>query len=79
MDGLNQAVYNFIEGALSILPDSPFKFLTDYGNSPIGQWLGWLNWFIPVNTFVIIFETWLIGIATYYVVSIVLRWAKAIE
>lgn len=79
MEGFNDTVYNFIEGALSILPDSPFIFLKNYSNSPIGQWLGYVNWFIPVNTFLAIMEIWLVAIATYYVISIILRWAKAIE
>lgn len=79
MDGLNAAVYNVIEAALSILPDSPFAFLRDFGNSEIGEWLGWLNWFIPVTSFVSILAAWCSAIAIYYVIQIILRWAKAIE
>lgn len=79
MDGLTNAVYNAIEAALSILPDSPFKFLSDYSTSPVGQWLGYLNWFIPINTFLSIVQLWLAAILIYYVIQIILRWAKAIE
>ena len=79
MDGFNQAVYSFIKGALSLLPDSPFQYLQSYGNSPVGQWLGYLNWFIPINTFLAITLAWLSGILVYYVIQIILRWAKAIE
>lgn len=79
MDGLTNVVYNAIEAALSILPDSPFKFLHDYSTSPIGQWLGNINWFIPINSFLAITQVWLSAIIVYYVIQIVLRWAKAIE
>lgn len=79
MDGLTSAVYNAIEAALSILPDSPFKFLTTYSNSVIGEWLGWINWFLPINTFLAIVQAWLAAILIYYVIQIILRWAKAIE
>jgi hypothetical protein len=79
MDGLTQGVYNVIEGALSILPDSPFQFLYSYSNSVIGEWLGWLNWFIPVNSFVSILAAWCSAILVWYVIQIILRWAKAIE
>lgn len=79
MDGLTSAVYNAIEGALSILPDSPFQFLLSYGNSPVGQWLGWLNWFVPIYVFVPILAAWCSCILVYYVIQIILRWAKAIQ
>lgn len=38
-----------------------------------------MNWFVPVGTFVGILETWLAGVAIYYVYQIVLRWVKVIE
>lgn len=79
MDGFTNALYGILETVLSILPNSPFAFIAEYSNSVIGQWLGWLNWFLPVNTFLVILETWLAGILIYYVIQIVLRWVKAIE
>ena len=79
MDGLNNAVYNVVEFILGVLPDSPFQFLQELSNSPVAQWLRWLNWFIPINLFIGIFQAWLSAIAIYYVYQMVLRWAKAIE
>ena len=79
MDGFTNAIYGILEAALSILPDSPFSLLTLYTNSPLGQWLGWVNWFLPVNTFLVILELWVSAILVYYVIQIVLRWVKAIE
>lgn len=79
MDVLGQWAYDLAEGALSLLPDSPFQFLTSMSNSPVAQWLGVLNWFIPISTFVAILSTWCTSILVYYVIQIGLRWAKAIE
>ena len=79
MEGLTNAVYGAIEGALKLLPTSPFAFLQNYSNSSIGQWLRWLNWFIPISSFVSILEAWCAAILIYYVIQIILRWAKAIE
>ena len=79
MEGLNSAVYNLIAGALPFLPDSPFKFLYTYSNSAVGEWLGWLNWFIPVNSFVSILTASCSAMLIWYVIQIILRWAKAIE
>lgn len=79
MDSLTSAVYNAIEGALGILPDSPFQFLQEMSNSTIYQWLKWLNWFVPINSFVSIFAAWCSAILVWYVIQIILRYAKAIE
>lgn len=79
MDGLNSAIYNAIEGALLFLPDSPFQFLQSMSNSVVYQWLKWVNWFIPINSFISIFSAWCSAILIWYVFQIILRWAKAIE
>lgn len=75
----DQTIYNIVEGILSILPDSPFKFLETISTGPVGEILRWVNWFVPVYAFVGIFQAWLAAIAVYYVYQIVLRWANAIS
>lgn len=62
---------------LSLLPNSPFQALTT--NESVQGVLGWLNYFVPVSQMLAIFQLWLTAIAVYYVYSIALRWAKAIE
>ena len=62
---------------LMLLPDSPFQAITT--NTAVQGVLGWLNYFVPVTEMLAIFQLWLTAIAIYYVYSIVLRWAKAIE
>lgn len=65
---------------LSLLPDSPFKILDDLAaTGQIAEWLGMVNWFVPVYSFVGILEGWLVCVAVYYVYQIVLRWLNAIE
>ncbi len=61
----------------SVLPDSPFNNIG--GNSFFNTISGKVNYFLPINQMMIIFSTWLISIATYYIVMIALRWLKAIE
>lgn len=79
LDSLGELFTNGIKAVLSFFPDSPFLVLEELGNSGVVQWLGFLNWFVPVNTFVGIMEGWLLCIAIYYVWQVVLRWLKAIE
>jgi hypothetical protein len=33
----DQTIYNIVEGILSILPDSPFKFLETISTGPVGE------------------------------------------
>lgn len=69
-----------LKAILSFLPDSPFKILDDLtASGEIADWLGKLNWFIPIYSFVGIFEGWLLCVGIYYVYQVVLRWLNAIE
>ena len=58
---------------LSVLPTSPFdKYLDSLGN------LGYLNWFIPVGSFIKILLTWVTAVGVFYIYSIIMRWVKMI-
>lgn len=62
----------------SLLPDSPFqKFLES--NNPIKDYLGYINYFVPVAEMLITFEAVLVSVSVYYVYQIVARWIKMIE
>jgi hypothetical protein len=71
-----QAAKKILSWALALLPDSPFTALA---NGPIQPYLKAVNWIVPVNFMISTMETWLVAIAVYYVVSALLRWAKAIS
>lgn len=61
----------------NILPRSPFRgFIDSIGQLPF---LGWLNWFIPVQDLITIFAAWLGAVAVFYLYQIVLRWVKVIQ
>ena len=67
----------FLAMVLKLLPYSPFvKYIDALEELP---YLNYLNWFIPVGTFITIGTAWLGAITTYYMLSILLRWLKAIE
>ena len=78
-DALSNALVSFAVGVVNLFPESPFVILDEMSNSVVYEWLQYLNWFIPVNTFVGIFEAWLVCVGLYYVYQIVLRWIKVIE
>ncbi|WP_295761238.1 hypothetical protein [uncultured Oscillibacter sp.] len=78
-DALSDTLVSFAVSVIELFPASPFTVLDEIGNSEVYEWLRMVNWFVPVGTFVGILETWLAGVAIYYVYQIVLRWVKVIE
>lgn len=60
----------------SILPPSPFSIID---NTPIKEYLPYINYFVPVNEIIVIFQSWLLAVGAYYIYQIALRWIKAIE
>lgn len=69
-------VVNAIEWIVDILPDSPFKALS---NTPIRPYLGYINYFVPMDFIVNVLTLWLVAVAGYYTWSVLLRWIKAID
>lgn len=77
LDFMTELKETFLDFILKILPFSPFGSIIDQlGDLP---YLGYINWFIPVGTFITIGTTWLSAITTFYILSILLRWIKAID
>lgn len=77
MNLLNELMDNFLNFVLTVLPLSPFKDVIN--NMESLPYLGYLNWFIPVNRFIQIGTIWLTAVGLFYLYSIILRWIKAIE
>lgn len=79
-EALSDVLVAFALNVINLLPESPFVMLDDMLlNEYWGDLLGFVNWFIPFGTFISITETWLTGVAVYYVYQIALRWVKVIE
>lgn len=77
LEGLGETVSGIGNKILDILPKSPFTFLD--ANPQVREILGFLNWFIPIDTMIGMTEAWLTAIGVYYVLQAILRWAKIIE
>lgn len=65
-----------LDAIFILLPNSPFK---DIDSSPISEFLGYLNYLIPVTEIVAIMTLWCTAIGLYYIVQIALRWIKVID
>lgn len=71
-----QALASIAKLAVQILPKSPFAYID---NSPIAEYISYLNWIIPIEQMISLTGTWLFAITLYYSVSALLRWVKVIE
>lgn len=75
-DWVGNALNQVLSWVLFMLPDSPFKLLS---NSPISQYLPYINYFIDVATILDILVAWITCIGIYYGYQVILRWIKAIN
>lgn len=74
---MNEIIENLGEFVFDLLPDSPFQsFLATMEQV---EFLGVLNWFIPISSFISIGTGWLTCVALYYAYQVILRWINAIE
>lgn len=74
---MKEILDKFLAGLLSALPLSPFtEIISSLEAMPF---LGYLNWFIPVGTFLKIGSAWLTAIGLYYLYSVIARWVKLIS
>lgn len=78
MDFFNSIIDKFLDFVLKALPTSPFSKFID--TLEIKQeWLGYLNWFLPIGFFLKVMGAWLGAIALFYAYSVILRWVRAIS
>ena len=80
MDNIMEFIYkwaaNMAQSIMSLLPTSPFRQFIENWDAP--QYLGWLNWFMPVSEILTIITLWLTAIGLFYLYSIIMRWVKMI-
>jgi len=66
-----------INRVLNSIPDlCPFKAIQ---NTLDNDLLATINWFVPISEIIVMLEIWVICIGTWYGVSVLLRWLKAIQ
>lgn len=68
---------NLMNVITSLLPLSPFQQYISYFNA--WPYMGWVNWFVPVKGYLIVWGAWLNAVAVYYAYQGILRWVKAVE
>lgn len=72
-----EIVEQFLHAVLSVLPQSPFASFIDALSSI--PYLGYLNYFIPIGSFIAIGQSWLVAVGLFYLYSIIMRWIRMIQ
>lgn len=74
---MTELVNKFLTFLMKVLPLSPFAdFIATLTELP---YLGYINFFVPIGTFLKIGTAWVGAIALFYLYSIIMRWVKMIE
>lgn len=70
-------VVSGISAVIDLLPDSPFSGVLLSGT--IGDYMGQVNYFVPIGMMVNTLAAWTGCIIFWYAASLFMRWLKAIE
>lgn len=72
-----QSIFQWLGNVISsILPTSPFQQYIDLFRG--FEYLGWLNWFVPIGQILTVFAVYLTAVSAFYLYSIILRWVKVL-
>lgn len=74
---LSESIINgLLKFLTTVLPLSPFRsFINACGNIP---WLGVVNYFVPIGTFISILTAWVTAMVLLYLYAIIMRWIKVL-
>ena len=74
---MKELLDKFLSALLSLFLVSPFlPVIRELSALP---YLGYINWFVPVGTFVKIGSLWISAILAYYAWSVIARWVKLLS
>lgn len=73
---LTDQLNNILSWVVFLLPDSPFSLLD---MTPLHDYLGYINYFVPLDFIINLLTAWGGAILVYYAYHIILRWVKAVS
>ena len=76
INGIIRALATVLSWVLGSLPKTPFASVDV---TPIKDFMGYMNWLIPVGTIITITTAWIACKFIYWIYSTVLRWIKMIS
>lgn len=77
VDGINDIFNEIFQIVIMLLPTSPFKSITI--NPIFVDFLGYMNYYVPMKSLLVIMAEWLGCIVIYYTYQLILRQIKAVS
>lgn len=78
---IGNGILNFVQDKgqllIRLLPTSPFRGVIDQIHDI--PYIGFINWFLPIDFVVGALMAWVSAITIYYAYMLILRWVKAID
>ncbi len=71
---ISGAFETIVDAVFNVLPKSPIVYLTR--NTAAAKYLGYINYFIPIYSWIALLENWLVAVGIYYSFKILLKWIK---
>lgn len=79
IDTIMDFLYDLAVLALAILPDSPFRDIDTSDLGIFGDVMGYVNYFVPISTFLLITTAYLSAVLVWYAVRWILRLVQYID
>lgn len=73
---LGDFLNGLIQSIIAALPQDPFQV---YLSGVSGDWVGWLNWFIPVKAINRVLAAWITAVLAFYAYQAIARWMHLIR
>ena len=70
-------VSSILDWLIGLLPDSTLNALSELP-AGVAQYLGWVNWFLPVTEIAIMLAGWVGALLLYYVVVLIMKFFKVV-
>lgn len=77
IDGINDVFNEIFQIVIMLLPTSPFQNISI--NPIFTDFLGYMNYYIPMKSLLVIMGEWLACIVIYYTYQLILRHIKAVS
>lgn len=74
---LCKLVSSVLEWVINLLPDSTLSAMTSLPEG-VSQYLGWLNWFLPIAEIIVMLAGWVSALLLYFLIAIVMKWVKIV-
>lgn len=77
-DWIADKIVGWLTDLINLLPPDPFINI-HLMPAKLTEFLGYANYFLPVNWIISALTLWLFAVGGYYLITIALRWIKAIK